>query len=56
LKGLVSANWEEGKGKRRLRVYRLTPAGQQRLHEDISRWEDFVRAVSRVLAPKLMEE
>jgi transcriptional regulator len=56
LQGLVSAKWEEGKGKRRVRVYRLTPAGRKRLYEDISRWEDFVRAVSRVLAPKLMEE
>lgn len=56
LQGLVSAKWEPGKGKRRMRVYRLTPAGRKRLHEDISRWEGFVRAVSRVLQPKLMEE
>jgi transcriptional regulator len=56
LQGLVAAQWEDGKGKRRMRVYRLTPAGRTRLHQDISRWEDFVRAVSRVLSPKLMED
>ena len=56
LQGLVSAAWESGQGKRRLRVYRLTPAGRDRLRAEVSRWEDFVRAVSRVLAPHPMEE
>ena len=56
LQGLVSANWEAGKGKRRVRVYQLTPEGRKRLHAEVSRWEDFVRAVSRVLHPKLGEE
>ena len=56
LQGLVSAKWEAGKGKRRMRVYRLTTAGRKRLHTEVSKWEDFVRAVSRVLNPKPIEE
>ena len=56
LKALVSAQWEEGKGRRRVRVYRLTPAGRKRLHEEVGQWEGFVRAVARVLNPKPIEE
>ena len=56
LQGLVSANWETGKGKRRVRVYQMTAEGKKRLHAEVSKWEDFVRAVSRVLHPKLSEE
>jgi transcriptional regulator len=56
LQDLVSAKWEEGKGKRRMRVYRLTPAGRKRLHAEVSQWESFVRAVGRVLNPVLVEE
>jgi len=56
LQDLVSAKWEEGKGKRRMRVYRLTPAGRKRLHSEVSQWESFVRAVGRVLNPAPVEE
>ena len=56
LQGLVSAKWEAGQGKRRLRVYRLTPEGRKRLHSEIGKWEDFVRAVSRVLNPRTSQE
>jgi transcriptional regulator len=56
LQGLVSAKWEVGKTNHRTRVYRLTPAGRKRLHAEVSRWEDFVRAVSQVLHPKMIEE
>lgn len=56
LKELVSAKWEDGKGKRRMRVYSLTPAGRKRLHSDVSQWEGFVQAVTRVLHPAPVEE
>jgi transcriptional regulator len=56
LQELVSAKWEDGKGKRRMRVYRLTLAGRKRLHSDVSQWEGFVRAVTRVLHPAPAEE
>jgi PadR family transcriptional regulator len=56
LKRLVSAQWEAGRSGHRTRVYKLTPAGRKRLHAEVSRWEGFVRAVSRVLNPKPVEE
>ena len=56
LQGLVSANWEVGKRNHRTRVYRLTEDGRQRLQAEVSRWEDFVRAVSRVLHPTPIPE
>ena len=56
LQGLLSAKWEDGKRGHRTRVYKLTAAGRTRLHAEVSQWEDFVRAVSRVLHPKPMEE
>ena len=51
LKGWISARWETSEHNRRARVYRLTPAGRKRLHEETSEWADFVRAVGRVLKP-----
>ena len=51
LKGWISARWETTEHNRRARVYRLTPAGRKRLHEETSEWADFVRAVGRVLKP-----
>jgi len=56
LQGLVSAKWEDGKGKRRMRVYTLTPAGRKRLHAEVSQWEEFVRSVGRVIYPRPSEE
>jgi transcriptional regulator len=56
LQGLLEGRWEAGTGKRRLRVYWLTPAGKKRLHAEVSEWEGFVRAVGRVLHPRLQEE
>jgi PadR family transcriptional regulator PadR len=49
LKGLIAAKWEVSERNRRARVYRLTPAGRKRLHQETSEWSDFVRAVGRVL-------
>ena len=54
LQGLVAAKWEVS--KRRTRIYRLTAAGRKRLHAEVSRWEDFVHAVSRVLHPRPVQE
>jgi PadR family transcriptional regulator PadR len=56
LQGLVTAKWEISERKHRTRIYRLTAAGRKRLQAEVSRWEDFVRAVSLVLNPKPMEE
>ena len=35
LQGLVTARWDEGAGKRRTRIYRLTAAGRKRLHAEV---------------------
>jgi PadR family transcriptional regulator PadR len=56
LQGLVTAKWELSERRHRTRIYRLTPAGRKRLLAEVSRWEDFVRAVSLVLHPKPVEE
>jgi len=56
LQGLVSARWEISERKHRTRIYRLTAAGRKRLHAEMSRWEDFVRAVALVLHPTSVEE
>jgi len=56
LQGLVTAKWEVSERNHRTRIYRLTAAGKKRLHAEVSRWEDFVRAVSLVLHPKPIEE
>jgi transcriptional regulator len=55
LQGLVTAKWETG-GARRTRVYKLTAAGRKRLNAEVSKWEQFTRAVAMVLHPKPVEE
>jgi len=52
LQGLLSAKWAASERNQRLRIYRLTTAGRKRLNAEVSRWEDFVRAVSQVLQSK----
>lgn len=56
LQGLVAAKWELSDRNRRMRRYRLTPAGRKRLLAEVSRWEKFVRAISQVLNPTPAEE
>jgi transcriptional regulator len=56
LQGLVLAKWDEGGRGRRMRVYRLTAAGRKRLHTEVSKWEQFTRAVAMVLHPKAVRE
>lgn len=56
LQGLLTAKWAASERNHRQRIYRLTPAGRKRLHAEVSRWQDFVRAVSLVLQPQPGEE
>ena len=56
LQGLLTAKWEVSERNHRTRIYRLTPDGRKRLQAEMSRWEDFVRAVALVLHPKPVEE
>jgi transcriptional regulator len=56
LKGLLAAKWEVSERNHRTRIYKLTPTGRKRLRAEVSRWEDFVRAVGQVLNPNLAGE
>ena len=47
--GWLRAEWAAKDDGRRLRVYRLTPAGKKQLSEEESRWETVTSAVNRVL-------
>jgi PadR family transcriptional regulator PadR len=48
---LVSAAWEKSERKQRVRVYKLTRAGQARLADQRSRWEQFSEAVAGLFVP-----
>jgi PadR family transcriptional regulator PadR len=56
LKGLVTAKWEVSERNQRTRIYRLTAAGRKQLRAEVSRWEDFVRAVALILNPEPVKE
>lgn len=49
--GLVKAEWATSSTNRRVRVYKLTPAGAKHLEREVSRFETMLEGISRVLAP-----
>lgn len=53
---LISAKWEMSDNNRRVRHYRLTPAGRAKLSSCMSRWDEFVRAIGNVLKPAEVQE
>jgi PadR family transcriptional regulator PadR len=48
---LVSAEWTVSSTNRRVRVYKLTPAGKKHLDHEVSKFERMLDGVTRVLAP-----
>ena len=48
----IAAQWKTSPNSRRAKYYRLTPLGRKQLITATSRWERFVEAMGRVLAPK----
>lgn len=50
-KGLVESEWGLSDTKRKVKVYRLTPAGRERLHVETVQWARFSAAVAKVLLP-----
>jgi PadR family transcriptional regulator PadR len=48
----LESEWGHTDTGRRARFYRLTPAGRRHLAAELSRWERYTLAVSRVLAPE----
>ena len=48
---LVKAEWGVSATNRRVRTYRLTPAGVRHLEREVSSFERMLKGISRVLAP-----
>ena len=49
--GLVKAEWGVSTTNRRVRIYRLTPKGAKHLEREVSRFEQMLEGITRVLAP-----
>jgi PadR family transcriptional regulator, regulatory protein PadR len=49
--GLVKAEWETSASNRRVRTYRITPAGKKHLEREISSFERMLTGITRVLSP-----
>lgn len=49
--GWVDAKWGLSASKRRIRIYRLTPAGAQHLEREVSSFERMLEGIRRVLSP-----
>ncbi len=50
-RGWIASFWGTSENNRRARYYRLTPAGRRQLAAQMSRWQELVRAIDRVLRP-----
>jgi PadR family transcriptional regulator PadR len=48
---LVKAEWGTSATNRRVRIYKLTPAGAKHLQREISTFERMLEGIFRVLAP-----
>ena len=48
---LVKAQWETSPSKRRVRTYRITPAGIKHLEREVSSFEQMLKGINLVLAP-----
>jgi len=51
-KGWIMAEWRKSPNARRARYYRITPAGHKQLVAATSKWNRFVEAMGRILAPE----
>jgi PadR family transcriptional regulator, regulatory protein PadR len=49
--GLLKAEWEISATNRRVRTYRITPAGVKRLEREVSSFERMLKGISLVLSP-----
>ena len=48
-RGSIAAEWGLSDNNRRARYYKLTPQGRQQLRREVSSWDRFAAAVSKVL-------
>jgi transcriptional regulator len=49
--GLVKSEWSISQTNRRVRKYKLTPAGVKHLRREVSSFERMLEGITRVLAP-----
>jgi len=49
--GWVSAAWGLSARNRRVRIYRITPAGRQQLAREVSSFERMLEGIARVMRP-----
>jgi PadR family transcriptional regulator, regulatory protein PadR len=49
--GCVKAEWGISSTNRRVRIYRLTPAGAKHLEHQVSSFEQMLEGIARVLSP-----
>jgi PadR family transcriptional regulator, regulatory protein PadR len=52
LRRWIEGKWETTPNARRAKYYRLTALGRKQLAAESSKWERFVEAMGRVLAPE----
>lgn len=50
-RGWIASFWGTSENNRRAKYYRLTPEGRKQLAAHKSRWEQVVRAISRIMSP-----
>jgi transcriptional regulator len=49
-RGLIDSEWQLSETKRRTKVYRLLARGRTQLRTEMSAWDDFARAIAKVLS------
>ena len=49
---LVKAEWETSASNRRVRTYRITPAGKKHLEREVSSFERMLEGITLVLSPE----
>src|SRR5215471_13623275 len=49
--GLVASFWGTSENNRKAKYYRITPEGRKKQTHERSRWEQLVRAITRVMGP-----
>jgi transcriptional regulator len=49
--GLLKAEWEISASNRRVRTYRITPAGKKHLEREMSSFERMLEGINLVLSP-----
>ena len=51
LRRLVASKWEQSENNRRVKLYRLTPAGKKQLIQEHANWAEFIGAIATVMGP-----